>query len=87
MPTMNVSLTAELVEFVEGDVSNGDYVSASEVVRDAIRMMRRDRNHDEAKLLTLRNAIEEGIGAADRGAFSERSVAEILKPVFIERRR
>ena len=40
MPTMNVSLTEEIADFVEGEVASGDYVSASEVVREALRIMK-----------------------------------------------
>ena len=36
---MNVSLTEELGEFVKAKVSSGRYTSASEVVREALRIM------------------------------------------------
>ncbi|WP_187399254.1 type II toxin-antitoxin system ParD family antitoxin [Bradyrhizobium paxllaeri] len=36
---MNVSLTDELSEFVKAKVSSGRYTSASEVVREALRIM------------------------------------------------
>lgn len=39
---MNVSLTPELAEFVEVLVAAGDYRSASEVVREALRLLERE---------------------------------------------
>jgi putative addiction module CopG family antidote len=33
MGTMNVSLTKELQDYVDGEVATGDFASASEVVR------------------------------------------------------
>lgn len=85
MPTMNVSLTAEMVEFVEAEVSNGDYVSASEVVRDALRAMRHDKELEAAKLRLLREELDQGIKQAERGIFSERSVDEIVQSVLNRR--
>ena len=37
--TMNVSLTPELEQFVQSKVENGRYNSASEVVREALRLL------------------------------------------------
>ena len=41
-PTMNVSLTPELVDYVGGRVRSGRYGSASEVVRAALRLLQRE---------------------------------------------
>lgn len=87
MPTMNVSLTEEMVKFVETEVASGDYVSASEVVRDALRAFRHDRQVEEAKLRILREEVAEGLQAADRGEFSDRSVDEMLEQVLLEQRK
>lgn len=87
MPTMNVSLTEDMVKFVEAEVSSGDYVSASEVVRDALRAFRHDKEVEEAKLRILREEVAKGIEAADRGEFSERSIDEILEEVLREHRK
>jgi antitoxin ParD1/3/4 len=86
MPTMNVSVSTDLAEFVEGEVSSGDYVSASEVVRDALRALKRDRQLEEEKLRILREEVGRGIDAAECGDFSERSIQDILEGVLRERR-
>jgi antitoxin ParD1/3/4 len=82
MPTMNVSLTSEFLEFVEQEVARGDYASASEVVRDSLRLLRREKAADAEKLAILRREIQIGVDEADRGAFSERSVSDIARDVI-----
>lgn len=37
--TLNVSLTAELGDFIQNEVSSGRYRTASEVVRAALRLL------------------------------------------------
>ena len=58
---MNVNLTPQLEEMVRAKVGSGLYTSASEVVREALRLMEeRDRLRD-AKLDELRRDIRAGI--------------------------
>lgn len=57
---MNVSLTEELGEFVKSKVSSGRYTSASEVVREALRLM---EQAEQARLAQLRQAWVEGQGS------------------------
>lgn len=78
MPTLNVSLTPEFADFIEDAVASGSYVSASEVVRDALRMMRQQQEGEEAKLALLRRAVDAGLAQSQRGEFSERSVSDIF---------
>lgn len=85
MPTMNVSLTEEMVEFVESEISSGDYVSASEVVRAALRVMRHEKELAETKLGLLRAEVDIGLGQAERGEFSDRSVDDIVSAVLNRR--
>ena len=87
MPTMNVSLTSEMVKFVEDEVASGDYVSASEVVRDALRALRHDRDVEDVKLQLLREAVDIGLQEADEGKFSDRSIEEIAQDVLRKERR
>lgn len=78
MPTLNVSLTPEFSEFIEESVASGSYVSASEVVREALRIMRDDRDSEAVKIAILRNAVETGLAQSRHGAFSDRSVHDIF---------
>ena len=42
-------------------VESGRYASASEVVRDGLRLLEEREEHRQAKLATLREAIKEGM--------------------------
>ena len=65
--TLNVSLTPELEDFVTGRVASGRYLTASEVVREGLRLLEeRQHLHDEA-LAGVRQKIEEGLASLDRG--------------------
>jgi antitoxin ParD1/3/4 len=75
--TMNVSLPAEFVEFVEGEVASGEYGTASEVVREALRALRREKAAREEKLEVLRREIAIGVEQAREGRLSGRSITEI----------
>lgn len=41
-PSLNVSLTPELANYVDARVASGQYQSASEVVRAGLRLLQRD---------------------------------------------
>ena len=60
MPTRNVNLTAELDRFVLKKVKSGRFDNASEVVRAALRTLEREDQQFDAKLASLRSAIDEG---------------------------
>lgn len=61
--TMNVSLPPRLGKFIDGLVKSGRYGSASEVVREGVRIL-----HDrEENLRRLRREIDRGIAQLDRG--------------------
>ncbi|MCD2181096.1 type II toxin-antitoxin system ParD family antitoxin [Rhizobium sp. GN54] len=81
MPTLNVSLTPEFSDFIEESVASGSYVSASEVVREALRIMRDDRDSEAVKIAVLRNAVETGLAQSRRGELSDRSVRDIFSAV------
>jgi antitoxin ParD1/3/4 len=78
MATMNVSLSDEFVGFVNGEVESGDYASASEVVRDALRLLRREKAAREEKLEILKREVALGLEDARAGRISTRSVMDIL---------
>ena len=81
MPTMNVSLPPELAAFVEREVGFGDFSTASEVVRAALRLLRRERELRAERLAVLRREVMLGVEQADRGDFSSRSIEEIADAV------
>ena len=81
MATMNVSLPAEMVDFVESEVSKGGYSSASEVMRDALRLLQHDKALEAEKLAILRREIRIGLDDAAAGRFSKQTVSEIADAV------
>ena len=81
MPTMNVSLPADMVDFVEGVVAEGGYASSSEVVRDALRLLQHDRALEQEKLDILRREVGIGLEAAAAGRFSRKTVDDIVDEV------
>lgn len=74
---MNVSLPTELAEFVEREIAAGEYGTASEVVRDGLRLLRRGREAREEKLAVLRREVGIGVDQARAGRLSTRSVTDI----------
>ena len=81
MATMNVSLPADMAGFVEREVVEGGYASASEVVRDALRLLQHDKALETEKLAVLRREIAIGLDAAAAGRFSTLSVADIVQDI------
>ena len=64
---MNVSLTPQLEKLVSDKVESGRYNSASEVVREALRLFQKRDEVRELQLQGLRNKIAEGLDSLDRG--------------------
>jgi len=64
---MNVNLTPELEQLVQDKVASGYYVSQSEVVREALRLLAEQDRLREAHVERLREALAEGLQQADRG--------------------
>jgi antitoxin ParD1/3/4 len=85
MPTLNVSLTPEFTDFIEEAVASGSCASASEVVRDALRLMRQEQESESAKLALLRKAVDAGLAQSERGEFSRRSVTDIFAAAIGEK--
>lgn len=58
---MNVNLTPQLEELVRSKVASGLYTSASEVVREALRLMDEQDRLRMAKLDQLRSDVRRGL--------------------------
>jgi antitoxin ParD1/3/4 len=66
---MNISLTEQLEKFVSDQVQSGAYQSASEVVREGLRLLVERRKTEELKLAALRAAIREGLDSGPAEPF------------------
>jgi len=65
--TLNVSLTPDLSRFVENRVRSGKYLTASEVVREALRLLEARDQTSPASLHELEREIETGLAQLRRG--------------------
>jgi antitoxin ParD1/3/4 len=60
---MNVNLTPQLEELVRAKVDSGMYSSASEVVREALRLMDEQDRLRQVKLDELRREVRQGLAS------------------------
>ncbi len=81
---MNFSLTPSLEQFVRDRAASGDYNNASEVVRDAIRLLKRTEERRALKMERLRAAIRDGDAALARGEFTDLDSDRELDEFFAE---
>jgi antitoxin ParD1/3/4 len=65
--SMNVSLTPELEQFVQAKVQSGRYNSASEVVREALRLLENHEQLRAAQLADFNQELGRRLQALDRG--------------------
>ena len=82
MPTRNVVLTDRQSTMVDALVESGRYQNASEVLRDGLRMVEQRHLEDAARLDALRNAVDVGIAAVERGDFKEFADPDALRGHF-----
>src|SRR5229473_5667391 len=67
MPTRNINLTEHFDHFVQRQVSSGRYSNASEIVREALRLLEEQEQERQAKLKALRQAAKQGFDEIDQG--------------------
>jgi antitoxin ParD1/3/4 len=71
---MNVNLTPQLEELVRSKVASGMYTSASEVVREALRLMDEQDRLRAVKLEQLRKDIGQGLASGSSQAWNAKAV-------------
>jgi len=64
---MNVSLTTELENWVDEKVRTGRYASASEVIREALRLLEIEEAAKQRRLVDIRQKIDRGLELLDQG--------------------
>jgi len=67
--SMNVNLTPQLEELVRQKVASGLYTSASEVIREALRLLEEQDRMRAAKLDQLRHDIQDGLASSPAAAW------------------
>lgn len=73
---MNISLTPHLEEMIREKIATGSYNSASEVVREALRLLEQADQLRALKMQKLREDIREGL---DSGPFTVFDPQEIKR--------
>lgn len=71
---MNVNLTPQLEEMIKKKVASGLYNSASEVVRDALRLMEEQDRLRAVKLEQLRQDIRDGLNSGEPTPWSAEEI-------------
>jgi antitoxin ParD1/3/4 len=68
---MNISITPELEELIEKKVKTGMYNSASEVVREGLRLLKERDELKELRLKELKRELKKGYDSAANGNVAE----------------
>jgi antitoxin ParD1/3/4 len=79
---MNVSLTPELEQLVHDKVKSGRYLSASEVVREGLRLLEDRDQLYKARLADLQKEITIGVEEADRGELIDGEV--VMQEIYAD---
>jgi antitoxin ParD1/3/4 len=68
---ISIALPSEMVNWIREAVDSGEYASASEVVRDALRIWKRERN--ARVLATVKRGLKDAAAAKTvyRGSFAK----------------
>jgi len=74
---MNVSLTPELDRYVSSKVQTGRYNSASEVLREALRLMQERDEIRDLQIAETRLKIQNGLDALASGDYVEATSTEL----------
>ncbi len=85
---MNVSLTPELEQFVASKVATGRYNSASEVVREALRLLEEHDQARSAQIAAFNQELGQRLAALDSGEHVDPAAArKRLQQKLTERKR
>ncbi len=71
---MNISLTPHLEEMTRAKIASGSYNSASEVVREALRLLEEEDQLRSLKMQRLREDIREGLESGHSAEFDPKEI-------------
>jgi len=78
---MNVSLTPVLEKLIQKKVKSGAYNNASEVVREALRLLEEQDKIKELKLQKLNAELQIGLDQLNSQQYSNKSLQSIAKSI------
>ncbi len=76
---MNVSLTPMLEKLIQKKVKSGAYNNASEVVREALRLLEEQDKIKEMKLQQLKTELQKGLIQLNDNQFNTKTLEAIAK--------
>jgi antitoxin ParD1/3/4 len=76
---MNISLTPRLEEMIREKIASGSYSSASEVVREALRLLELEDQLRSLKLQRLREDIREGMDSGPTMRFDPDKIKQVAR--------
>jgi antitoxin ParD1/3/4 len=76
---MNISLTPRLEEMIREKIASGSYSSASEVVREALRLLELEDQLRSLKLQRLREDIREGMESGPAKSFDHNKLKQAAR--------
>lgn len=85
MPTMNISITAEMRDYINQQVSSGDYQNSSEFMRELIRNHRREKARLAIESVLI-ESLDEGGGEEATPEFWEKLFREAESEYQIRKR-
>jgi antitoxin ParD1/3/4 len=77
--SLNVSLTPELDRFVQNRVATGRYQTASEVIREGLRLLEQQERDRDAAFEALKGKLKRAAAQAERGELVEPD--DVLKQI------
>ncbi|MBA4391680.1 MAG: type II toxin-antitoxin system ParD family antitoxin [Syntrophus sp. (in: bacteria)] len=74
--TMNINLTPHLEDIVKQKLASGGYASASEVIREALRLMEEQDHVRAIKLEQLRQDIRDGLSSGEPTPWNPKEIKQ-----------
>jgi antitoxin ParD1/3/4 len=76
---MNISLTPHLESMIRQKIASGSYNSASEVVREALRLLEQEDQVRALKLHKLKLDIQEGLESGPSTSFDPKQIKRAVR--------
>ena len=87
MANQTLHLTDEQAEVIRQLVADGGYDDASQVVDEALRLLKAQQEEQDAELEWLRSEVQKGVDAFERGDFIELDSEEAIQALSADIRR
>ena len=76
---MNIALSPQLEELIAEKVASGRYQSASEVMREALRLLEESERFEAIKLAALQQDIQAGLESGEPVPFNKAAIRSLAQ--------